>query len=512
MTRMMLSLTILLACLGAEVRAAPAAAGGVVASGQAAGQEMTEDQFRQGLAQLKKYLERRGEDERFLDIFINSIQNAFADPDGDGRIAVARPVFDAFIRYEVAWARKTRDGKNPNVSREQLRREVKKADRLKMEFRAIAHEMSPAFYAAFQAAVKAVRRARPGQPSAGLFTGQTDDSYSHVDAGGADLQQGDAAAAAAQARQAIAEEPGNSEAHSLLAAAAYAQGRYAAAARAAAAALRLDPGNQQARAVLALSGSRAPRAPGPLAAAASAAAEISEDIAAPTEPVPASGALPAARAQNAPQSADLAGRAQAAIRSGDPLKAIGELNRAIALDPMNAQALNLRAIVEADGRHYADALQDINRSLMILPHSSASLDTKSMISNRAKDYAGALAAANEALRIDSRDAYAYFNRAHALAGQGDRDGALEALRQAAFLEPSYERPLQEARALLASADMTLLFPDREGLLSAACSRPVARRRASPFARFLRRSGIMPVVREIGSLRALGALGVFMAGP
>ena len=529
-------LAVIAALLCLAHRPAAARGSGGAVPGPAAGQQMTEDQLRQGLAQLKSHLEKRGEDEQFVTLFINDIQKAFSDPDANGYIPVTRQVFDAFIKYEVAWASKTRDSKNPNISPEQLQREVQRAEALKKEFQAEAHNMSPAFYAAFQAAVKAVKQARSGQAAAGLFGGQTDDSFSHVDAGGAALEQGDAAAAAAQASQAVAEDPGNSEAYSLQAAADYAQGDMAAAAQAASTALQLDPTNPQAQAVLSLTDSQAPVAAGALADAASVAGGLSGEIAAPAaadgDAVAASGAvgvlspsaggaapavqgsmpapvlvLSAAGAPNAVQSADLTRQAATAIRLGDPLNAMGLLNRAVALDPTNTQALNLRAIAEAHDRDYSAALQDINRSLMIAPHRSASLDTKSKISNRAKDYAGALAAADEALRIDSRDAHAWFNRAHALAGQGDRAGMLEALRQAALLDPSYERSLQEALKQSPSEALTLLFPDRQGLLAAASRQAATRRRSSPFARFLRHSGIMPVLREFGARDAFGALGV-----
>jgi tetratricopeptide (TPR) repeat protein len=176
---------------------------------------------------------------------------------------------------------------------------------------------------------------------------------------------------------------------------------------------------------------------------------------------------------------------------------------------MNTQALNLRAIAEAKDHQYPAALQDINRSLMIAPHNSATLDTKSKIANRVKDYVGALSAASEALRIDPRDAHAYFNRAQALAGQGDRAGMIDALLQAMKLDPSYGRFLQAALKLPPSADLTLLFPDREGLQAAAERQAAARRPASPFKQFLRRSGIQSALNEFGALSALGAIGAFL---
>jgi tetratricopeptide (TPR) repeat protein len=529
-----------LAFLPTPGRAAPAGDGSMPASGQLANQELTDDQLQQGLAQLKNHLLKRGEDEQYINIFINDIQKSFADPDGNGVIPVTRQVFDTFIKYEVAWARKTRDSKNPDISSDQLQREAQKAASLKKELQTEAHKTSPAFYKAFQAAARDVRQANGGQTSAGLFTGQTDDSYSNVDAGAADLEQGDSTDAADQAAQAIAADPDNAEAYALQAAADYAQGDYTDAAQAANMALQLDPNNQQAQAVLALSSNQAPSNPGTLAAAAAVAGNLSGDAAAisPTNadnlavvsagPAPSAGAptpalvtgpapanpvsltLPAASAPNAVQSADLTKQALVAVRLGDPLNAIGQLNQAIALNPANTQALNLRAIAEAHDHQYAAALQDVNRSLMIAPHNSATLDTKSKILNRSKDYAGALAAAREALRIDPRDAHAYFNQAHSLAGQGNRAGMIDALRQASLRDPSYGRTLQSALKQSPSADLTSLFPDRQGLQAAAERQAAARRHSSPWKKFLRRSGIQSILDEFGALSALGATGALLA--
>jgi tetratricopeptide (TPR) repeat protein len=528
------------ACLPAASKAAPTGIGGVVAPGSLANQELTEDQLQQGLTQLKTHLLRRGEEQQYVDLFANDIQKISADADSNGLVPVTRQVFDAFIKYEVAWASKVRDSLNPSFPSDQLQRETNWADALKKEFQSEAHNASPLFYAAFQAAVNDVKQARGGSAAASMFGGQTNNSYSNVDAGQAALQAGDTTTAAADASQAIAADPDNSEAYSLQAAADMAQGDNSAAAQAASTALQLDPGNQQAQAVLALSGSQAPSSPGALADAASAAAGLSGGAAAagaskddgivavsvplggpapsPAAPSPGAGgaaappaglSLAPTAAQKALQSADITRQAQVAVRLGDPLNAIGQLNQAIALNPMNTQALNLRAIALAHDHQYSAALQDINRSLMVAPHNSATLDAKSAISNRAKDYAGALSAAGEALRIDARDARAFFHRAHALAGLGDRAGMLEALRQAAKLDPAYDRTLQAALKLSPSADLTSLFPDRETLQAAAERQAAARRRASPWKKFLRRTGLQSVLDEFGALSALAAVGLFL---
>jgi tetratricopeptide (TPR) repeat protein len=508
--------------------------GGVVVPGSMAGQELTEDQLQQGLSQLKTHLLRRGEEQQYVNLFIGDINKVSADADSSGLVPVTRQVFDSFIKYEVAWASKVRDSVNPGFPSDQLRHETDRADALKKVFQSEARSASPTFYAVFQGAVNDVKLARGGLAATSMFGGQSDNSYSNVDAGQAALQAGDTTTATADAAAAISADPDNSEAYSLQAAAAYAQGDAAGAAQAAGTALQLDPNNQQAQAVLALSATQASGGAGELAAAAAAgvADGSATDAASKTDGIvavrvalggPAAGAGPAGPApvqsaaltltptgaQRALQSADITRQAQIAVRLGDPLNAVGQLNQAIALNPMNTQALNLRAIALAHDHQYSAALQDINRSLMVAPHNVATLDTKSRISNRAKDFAGALSAASEALRIDPKDAAAYFNRAQAQAGRGDRAGMLEALRQAAQLDPSYDRFLQAALKMAPSDDLTSLFPDRETLQAAAERLAAAHRRRSPWAQFLRRSGIQSVLDEFGALSALGAVGIFL---
>jgi tetratricopeptide (TPR) repeat protein len=526
---------ICLAYRPAASQGAPSGNNGTTAT-PTADQNMTYEQFQQGLSKVKYELLKSGEDEKSVDLFLDDIRKGLPEEDDNGLVPITKPVFDIFRKYEKVWSRKIRDSQNPALRQF----DAKDAALLKKELKAQA---SPTFYAAVQAAARDVKQTHPGQSSASIFTNPPDPADSDVTAGLAALANGDAQGAKDQADQAVAEDPDDADGYALQAAADYAQGDYAGAAAAAAQALQLDPNNQQAQAVLALSSSQlSGTTPGTLAAdassvagglagnitaadpanadnlavvGASAGAPQSVDTAAT---VPAAGTvaaspvsltLPAAGAPNAVQSADLTRQALVAVRMGDPLNAIGQLNRAIALNPQNTQALNLRAIAEAHDKQYPAAIQDINRSLMLAPHNGATLDTKSKILNRAKDYVGALAAANEALRIDARDAHAYLNRAHAFAGQGDRAGMIDALKQAAQLDPSYGRPLQTALKMSPSADLTSLFPDRAGLQAAAERQASAHHKSSPLSRWLRHMGIRPVLNELGALSALGATGIFL---
>lgn len=376
---------------------------------RAADEELPAAEYHAGLKTLRGYLEKRGLKPDAAERFVSFMASALPPSDEGRRVAVTRDVFAAFLRYQAAWARKTRDGKHAAVTPEKLQDEVARAFRLKEEFRLKAHERSPEFYRVFQAAVRDVRGTRRRHDgayagnSAVFFSDDVDLSYTHVDAGDVALENGDAEGAIAEAGKALAINPGNADAFVLRAGARYARGDAAAAVEDAQSALLLDPRNQQAQAILSLSGMDAGRA-----ALARAAAGV--DAASPT---PAVGAL---------LSADLTERAVEASEA-DARSSIDELDRALALNPGNEPARGWRTT----------------------------------ILNRVGEYTDALASAEQTLSGRPDDAPAYFNKAYALAGARDKAGALEALTRAARLDPAYQPALDKALQLPRPEDMELFF-------------------------------------------------------
>ncbi len=416
-------------------------------------QEMAPQQVRDGLSLLRKYLATRGEEPAVADDFVDDLQRKLLGPNGDRRDPVTRGTFDAFMKFETAWARKTRDSKNQQVTAAELEHERLRSDKLKQAFVQSAQADSPRFFAAFRAAVKDVRtthadlRQRGG--AAGFFGNHVDDSYTKVDAGDEALDQGDPAAAAADADQAIAENPDNADAYALKSGAEYASGALAAAATDAQTALSLDPGNLPAQAIASLSaGAPVPAGTETLVDAASAGSTLANDssgapppglsspaptagyssvaslpsavAAPPLAPIPAAppSSLPVLSAQ---LSNDLTQRA-ARGASLDPAAAIGQLDRAIALNPSNSDALNWRAA----------------------------------LSNQSKDYKSGLASAERAAAVNPRDGKAFYNKALALRGLGDRDGMIDALRQAAAIDPAFKSAADAAVVLPRPADEELL--------------------------------------------------------
>lgn len=419
---------------------------------RAGDEELTAAEYHAGLKTLRGYLEKRGLKPDAAERFVSVMARALPPSEGR-RVAVTRDVFAAFLRYQAAWARKTRDGKHAAVTPEKLRDEIERAIRLKEEFRLKAGASSPEFYRVFQAAVRDVRGTRRRHDgtyagnSAVFFTDDVDLSYTHVDAGDVALENGDAAGAIAEAGKALAINPANADAFVLRAGARYARGDAAAAIEDARSALLLDPRNQQAQAILSLSGLDAGRAA--LARAAAGAAP---------SPTPAVGAL---------LSADLTERAVEAAEA-DARSSIDELDRALALNPGNEPARGWRTAML----------------------------------NRVGEYTDALASAEQTLTGRPEDAPAYFNKAYALAGARDKAGALEALTRAARIDPAYQPALDRALQLPGPEDMEILFG--EWALSHRPPPPPSRRARFPLPLLL--------LGAVGGLLALaGAALLFRKG-
>ena len=405
--------------------------------------ELTAAEYHAGLSTLRGYLVKRGEDSTAAERFVAVMATAL--PPGPGaRVPVTHDVFAAFLRYEAAWARKTRDGKNERVTPAKRQEEAARAARLKDSFREAATADSPAFYRVFQAAVQDVRRAprRDGKGYAGssavFFGDQVDDSYSHVDAGDVALESGDAAGAIAEADKALAENPGNADALVLRAGAEYARGDVAAAVTDASGALVLDPGNRQASELVSLSGVDAGRAAAAKAAAGSAS--LGDDG--------RRGILPTLSGTTGEE----AGAARQAVlpvlfETPSPTPAVGALLSA----ELTARAAKAAAAAPRS------SIDQLDRALVLDPRNASAGGWRSAILNRLGDYSSALGSAEQTLSGHPRDAFAYFNKAYALAGKSDKAGVMDALTSAARIDPAYQPVLDQALVLPRAEDLQLLF-------------------------------------------------------
>ncbi len=177
--------------------------------------------------------------------------------------------------------------------------------------------------------------------------------------------------------------------------------------------------------------------------------------------------------------------------------------QAVNLNPLNAQALNYRAMSSSQMRRYSDAVQDASSALGLAPGNAAVLHTRSWAFSKQGKYKEGLQDAESASAAEPTNAFLYQDKALALAGLGDRAGALAALRQSAALDPRFQARYERAVQLPQDSDMTLLFEDG----SAASAAVVPPSPASQQRRFVR----LTMLSVIGGLLiALGVLHVVSA--
>ncbi len=180
-------------------------------------------------------------------------------------------------------------------------------------------------------------------------------------------------------------------------------------------------------------------------------------------------------------------------------------SQAVTLNPQNAQALNYRAMSLSQMRRYSDAVQDASAALGLAPGNPAALHTRSWAFSKQGKYKEGLQDAEAASAGEPSNAFLYQDKALALAGLGDRAGALAALRQSAALDPRFAARLEQAVQLPQDADMTLLFNDGATVGAAAPAAPPAP--GSRERRFLR----LAVLSTVGGLLiALGVLHIVSA--
>jgi tetratricopeptide (TPR) repeat protein len=306
------------------------------------------------------------------------------------------------------------------------------------------------------------------------------------------LERGDPRAAAEQARQALALDPRNAEAFSLLSAAEYDMKQWGEASGAAKKALELDPNDARAQTVLKL-------AHDPLSGNLAARGGAEREAAA-LEP-----AWRGSQEMEAPQAlrADgFARQAEQALSVGDYALASARADAALGVDPRFAYAYGLKAFASIKAGRAAQGLNDAVAGLGIDPHEAMAQKARAQALLRLGRYQEALAAALAAGRDDPKSGLARYFEAAARSGLGDRQGALDALRAAAALDARYAPLLDAALQLPKDADMALLFKDDAprgaGALAAAGS-PRSRRLSIVLAAALAGGGLL----AFGFLRLFG---------
>lgn len=259
------------------------------------------------------------------------------------------------------------------------------------------------------------------------------------------------------ANRALEQQPENPAALTVRAQARYEQANYAGALADGRAALRLDPSNENARGVVQFASNRL----GPEMAAPKAANPFGDHGegahlggAATTGPVPIE-ATPEAR-----QSAALVNEAARLFKIGDYGAARSALDKAIDINPANADAHAKRAWLNAAEGRTADALASVKSALRLDPRRGPAMATKLAAElNRQGRYAEARDVLS-LLRPEQRDANSWFQLARAHNGLGERDAMMASLKRAAELDPSsFAGRYQQAMSAGVDEDLSFLFGD-----------------------------------------------------
>ena len=193
-----------------------------------------------------------------------------------------------------------------------------------------------------------------------------------------------------------------------------------------------------------------------------------------------------------------------AMRVRDYPTAYQLASQAITLNPQNAQALNFRAMTLSQMRRYSDAVQDASAALGMAPGNAAILHTRSWAFSKQGKYKEGLQDAQSASAAEPANAFLYQDKALALAGLGDRSGALDALRRSAELDPRFTARLERAVQLPQDSDMTLLFEDGATTASAAPAAPAPGSRQRRFMRLTVLSAVGGLLIALGILHIVSA--------
>jgi tetratricopeptide (TPR) repeat protein len=140
----------------------------------------------------------------------------------------------------------------------------------------------------------------------------------------------------------------------------------------------------------------------------------------------------------APKADDYIASASQKQDKGDDRGAKTDLDRAIQLDPNNAEAYNNRGYFKSKLADIQGGLADYNRAIQLNPKYSAAYSNRGLLKDeKLKDTQGALADYNRAIQLNPNNAVAYNNRGLLKIDRlQDRQGALEDYNRSIQLNPT----------------------------------------------------------------------------
>jgi tetratricopeptide (TPR) repeat protein len=160
------------------------------------------------------------------------------------------------------------------------------------------------------------------------------------------------------------------------------------------------------------------------------------DAYAPEQRITACGALiDALKDQSQPLAAALVNRGAVYRYVGKMQLALGDFDRAIALDPNNARAFRERADPCRRIGRLDQALADANQAVRLDPSDAQALDVRGNVFNNNRQYDRAIADYNEALRLKPDDAQTFMDRGAAYYFEKNYQPAIKDYDEAIKLDP-----------------------------------------------------------------------------
>lgn len=153
------------------------------------------------------------------------------------------------------------------------------------------------------------------------------------------------------------------------------------------------------------------------------------------QPKPAAQPSPEINAKDVGEAQDVAAHGRTLARSGKTAEALAEFEKALALDPYNAQALYGRGLIHQGEKRHQQAIEDFSSAHGLTPQHAEPLVGRAISYLALDKIKEAIADLDEAVQADPNSAAAWSNRGVAYERLGDKAKAAASYSRAVALRP-----------------------------------------------------------------------------
>lgn len=153
------------------------------------------------------------------------------------------------------------------------------------------------------------------------------------------------------------------------------------------------------------------------------------------QPKPLAQPTPEISAKNISDAQDVAVHGRTLARSGKTDEALAEFEKALALDPYNAQALYSRGLVYQSEKQHQQAIEDFSSAHGLTPQRAEPLVARAISYLALDKVKEAVTDLDEAVQADPNSALAWSNRGLAYEKLGDKEKAKASYSRALAIRP-----------------------------------------------------------------------------